>query len=136
MSHGPTRKETVRAEKQAEVVVQSLRSAGDAAVATTLAGITNVLKANRPLMYHIHALLLNEEWKSVLMATAMGDGEDEAGGSPSSGAKPEKSHQKLRARLYKFEQLTRRSPLPFLFLRHMVHLENPNWARLPLEAPN
>ena len=136
MSHGPSKRETAKAEKEAEVVVQSLRSAGDAAVATTLAGITNVLKANRPLMYHIHALLLNEEWKSVLMATAMGDGEDEAGGSPSSGAKPEKSHQKLRAKLCKFEQLTRRSLSPFLFLRHMVHLESPNWARLPLEAPN
>ena len=109
MSHGLSKREAAKAEKEADVVVQYLRSAGDAAVATTLAGITNVLKTNRPLMYHIHALLLNEEWKSVLMASATGHGEDEDGGSPSSGAKPAKSHQKLRAKMQKFEHLARRS---------------------------
>ena len=105
---GFNKRDAAKAEKEADVVVQSLRSAGDAAVATTLAGITNVLKANRPLMYHIHALLHNEEWKAVLMATAMGDGEEDgAGASPSSGAKPGKSHQKLRATVKKFEHLAR-----------------------------
>ena len=105
---GPNKREVAKAEKEADVVVQSLRSAGEAAVATTLAGITNVLKSNRPLMYHIHALLHNEEWKSVLLASALGEGEAEGSGTPR-GAKPDKKSQRLRATVRKFEQLVRRS---------------------------
>lgn len=110
------KREAAKAEKEADVIVSSLRSAGEAAVATTLAGITDVLKANRPLMYHISALLHNEEWLGVLTASAMGD-EQADPLSPPGGAKPEKA-QKLRANVKKFEHLARRAlPIPFT---HMV----------------
>ena len=99
------KRDVARAEKEADVIVQSLRSAGEAAVATTLAGITDVLRANRPLMYHISALLHNEEWKSVLLASALGDGQEAGEGTPS-GAKPEQG-QRLRAGVKKFEHLVR-----------------------------
>lgn len=118
MSSGSSR-DVAKAEKQADMIVQSLRSAGEAAVATTLAGITDVLKENRPLMYHIHALLQNPEWKSVLQASALGDDDDKSGDKPHSAAerKPVKDI-KLRYNIKKFEHLTRRSISSFL--RHMV----------------
>ena len=109
---GAGKRDVLKAEKEADLVVQSLRSAGDAAVATTLAGITTVLSKNRPLMYHIHALLNNEECRNVLQASALGEAEEEAAGSPS-GAKPDKG-PKLRAGLTKFEQLRRRSLSTYL----------------------
>ena len=106
---GSNKREAAKAEKEADAIVQSLKSAGEAAVATTLAGITDVLKGNPPLMYHISALLHNPEWKGVLMASAMG-GDGSAEPSDSSGAKPVKV-TKLRNNVKKFEQLARRSPL-------------------------
>jgi len=102
----PLKRDVAKAEKEADVIVQSLRSAGEAAVATTLAGITGILKNNRPLLYHISALLHNEEWKGVLLASALGDNDEpESPGGPSSGAKP--VVRKLRVGVKKFEQLTR-----------------------------
>jgi hypothetical protein len=113
---GGGKRDAAKAEKEADMIVQSLRSAGEAAVATTLAGITDVLKENRPLMYHIHALLNNEEWKAVLMASAMG-ADGGAASTTSNGGKPDKTQcQKLRAGLKKMEHLSRR---PFSF-SHMV----------------
>jgi hypothetical protein len=103
----PRGRDAVKADKEADVIVQSLRSAGEAAVATTLAGICDVLKNNRPLLYHISALLHNPEWKGVLLARAMGENEGpESPGGPSSDAK-QPGVRKLRVGIKKFEQLLR-----------------------------
>ena len=59
-------------------------------------------------MYHIHALLQNEEWKAVLEAAALGH----SASTDTSGAKPDKEW-KLRTNVTKFEHLTRqRQPKP------------------------
>lgn len=50
------------AEKEAELIIASLARASDAAVETALNSVTEKLRQNIPLMYHINALLNNEEW--------------------------------------------------------------------------
>ena len=64
--------ETKKAEQEAEVILRSLSRASESAIATTLASITARLEKNTPLMYHIHALLENDEWRAVLEASAKG----------------------------------------------------------------
>ena len=97
-------REAKQAEKEAEAIVKSLQSAGEAAVATTLAGITKKLMQNRPLMYHISALLHNEEWSSVLVASAMGmDGEKD----PASPCGDKPAVRKLRVGVKTFQHLQR-----------------------------
>ena len=118
---GANKREVAKAEKSAELIVQSLKSAGEAAVATTLAGITDVLKGNPPLMYHISALLHNPEWRGVLMASAMGGDQGSAEPTDPTGAKPAKV-TKLRTNIKKFEQLTRRSPPLFKKKRPLSRL--------------
>ena len=73
------------AEKEAELNIASLPRASDAAVETTLMSVTETLRQNIPLMYHINALLNNEEWTAVLTSSIGGSGEQ-----PDSGTKPEK----------------------------------------------
>ena len=97
-------REAKQAEKEAEAIVKSLQSAGEAAVATTLAGITRILKDNRPLMYHMSALLHNDEWKGVLMASALGGDEEKDPASPC-GDKP--AVRKLRVGVKTFQHLSR-----------------------------
>ena len=97
-----TGRETMRAEKEADVIIQSLGRASESAVATTLASITETLKSNVPLMYHIHALLQNEEWMGVLTASAMGYTSSIQG----NGDKPA-AQRRLRGNMKKFEHLTR-----------------------------
>ena len=97
-------REAKQAEKEAEAIVKSLQSAGEAAVATTLAGITKILKDNRPLMYHMSALLHNDEWKGVLMASALGQDEEKDPASPC-GDKP--AVRKLRVGVKTFQHLSR-----------------------------
>lgn len=104
-STGGRGREAKQAEKEAEAIVRSLQSAGEAAVATTLAGITKVLKENRPLMYHISALLHNDEWKGVLMASAMGMEEDQKDQASPCGDKP--VVRKLRVGVKTFSNLQR-----------------------------
>ena len=101
MAAAGSRRDAAKAEKTADAVIASLRSAGEAATATTLAAITKSLKTNTPLMYHIHALLQNDEGRAVLEASAYG-GEEEVdlGDKPAS----QKQHP-LRATLKKFEHL-------------------------------
>ena len=95
-------RDTIRAEKEADVIIQSLSRASESAVATTLASITQTLKMNVPLMYHIHALLENEEWRGVLTASAMGY----TGSTQDIGDKPAPP-RKIRTNVKKFEHLTR-----------------------------
>jgi len=65
-------REARAAEKEAAAIIASLSRASDAAVETTLAGICDKLRSNIPLMYHINALLNNEEWTAVLEASIAG----------------------------------------------------------------
>ena len=95
-------RETLKAEKEADAIMHSLSRASESAVATTLAAITECLKQNTPLMYHIHALLKNDDWRAVLEASAKGQATAEGG----SGDKPDQG-RKLRANVKKFEHLTR-----------------------------
>lgn len=97
-------REAKQAEKEAEAIIKSLQSAGEAAVATTLAGITKKLKENRPLMYHISALLHNEEWSGVLINSALGmDGEKD----PASPCGDKPVLRKLRVGVKTFQHLSR-----------------------------
>jgi len=61
------------AEKEAGAIIASLSRASDAAVETTLGCITDKLRKNPPLMYHINALLNNEEWTAVLCNSIQGN---------------------------------------------------------------
>ena len=96
----PTR-EDKRAEKEADVIMQSLARASESAVATTLDSITNRLRDNVPLMYHINALLENDEWRGVLIASAQG-----YTGTNNSGDKPAPA-RRLRVNVKRFEHLAR-----------------------------
>lgn len=98
-----SKKMVAAAEKEADAVVASLMRASESAVATTLHGITETLRANTPLMYHISALLQNEEWRGVLEASALGK-------MKISGEKPVgKAPKVLRQNVKKFEHLNRQS---------------------------
>jgi hypothetical protein len=119
-----SRRDAAKAVKTADAVIASMRSAGEAATATTLAAITQVLKANTPLMYHIHALLQNDEWRAVLEASAFGvdeevDFEDAKKATP------------LRATIKKIDHL-----------KQTLHQDNHQanvvkiWKRMRIEAMN
>ena len=79
--------------------------ASDAAVETTLVSITEKLKMSPPLMYHINALLNNEEWTVVLTySIPRGQGaQDDCGDKPGSGKKA----WRLRAGMKKLAHLDR-----------------------------
>ena len=91
------------ADKEAEVIIASLSRASEAAVETTLQSIVEKLRANIPLMYHMHALLHNEEWTAVLVASM---GTPATKNDEPSGEKPGKVW-KLRANLKKLSHLNR-----------------------------
>ena len=95
-------REEKAANKEAEAVLASLSRAGEAAVTQTLDDIREVLKKDAPLMYHINALLHNQEWTAVLKASINGI----AAVAPS-GDKPAKGWR-LRAGIRKFGHLERR----------------------------
>ena len=87
------------AEKEAELIIASLTRASDAAVETTLNSVTDKLRQNIPLMYHINALLNNEELAAVLTSSsdAVQSATGDSGDKPGSGKKV----WKLRAGLKK-----------------------------------
>ena len=93
------------AEKEAELIIASLSRASDAAVGTTLTSVAEKLRQNFPLMYHINALLNNEEWTAVLASSIGGQGAQEV-----SGDKPDSAKKawRLRAGVKKFAHLERR----------------------------
>ena len=95
-------RELARADKEAAAIMQSLSKASEAAIETTLESINEKLKNNTPLMYHIHALLNNEDWTSVLEASALGIANSCCSDKPVS-----KDTKKLKKEVKKFEQLTR-----------------------------
>ena len=97
-----------KADKEAEVVIQSLRKASQGAIEGTLNGIVKILENDIPLMYHVSGLLHNEEWRAVLKSCL--EAEEGTGASSASGEKPaaEEEKWKLRAGLRKFDHLKRR----------------------------
>ena len=95
-------REAAKAEKEADIIIQSLMRASESAVATTLLSITDALKGNTPLMYRIHALLQNEEWKAVLEQSALGTSGHKSGEKP--GAKSKKN---FRVNVKQFQHLAR-----------------------------
>ena len=112
-------REDKRADKEADIIMQSLARASESAVATTLERITERLKNNVPLMYHINALLENDEWRGVLIASSQG-----FKGTNISGDKPAAA-KKLRANVKMFGHLVR--PLfgvamPILLYCHVVNV--------------
>ena len=92
------------ADKEAAAILASLSRAGEAAIEQTVEDTVKILRADPGLLYHLNALLHNEEWKAVLRASA--------GAKPAeSGEKPETEQpqgKRLRAGLKKFEHLDRR----------------------------
>ena len=97
-----------RADREANVILSSLAAASRAAIETTLNKIVDELKKNTPLMYHIHALLQNEEWRGVLEASISGQA------ARSSGEKPgqdddvvDNERWRLRQNMKKFLHLLR-----------------------------
>ena len=60
------KKAVAEAGKEASFIIQSLKKASISAMETTLKSIVTRLKNNTPLMYHIAALLENDEWRGVL----------------------------------------------------------------------
>ena len=74
------KRDMMRADKEVVVIMASLAEASEAAIETTLNGIVDKLKSNVPLMYHIHALLNNEEWTGVLEASISGSVTDQTCG--------------------------------------------------------
>lgn len=95
-------REAAKAEKEADIILQSLMRASESAVATTLHSITEALKANTPLMYHIHALLQNEEWKAVLETSALGVSSQKSGDKPVA-----KTKKNFRVNVKQFQHLSR-----------------------------
>jgi hypothetical protein len=89
-----------QADKEADAIIAALHRASESAVDTTLAAINKKLEKNPPLMYHIHALLHNEEWTAVLEASALGI-------TSRCGDKPVVVGKKLKKDLKKFEHLQR-----------------------------
>ncbi len=92
---------SMKADKEVGIILSSLAKASEAAIETTLNGIVDKLKSNIPLMYHIHALLNNEEWTGVLEASISGNVS-----APDSGEKPDKEW-KLRSGMKKLAHLDR-----------------------------
>jgi len=96
-----------RADKEADAIFSSLKKASEAAIATTLTAITDKLRGDTPLMYHVSALLQNEEWTGVLRASISGEDAQTA-----SGDQPvEPPKKKLRQGTKKFVHLTRHGKL-------------------------
>ena len=56
-----------KAEKEADDVQRALCLASQGAIDTCLANINEKLRSNVPLMYHLGALLQNEEWTATLL---------------------------------------------------------------------
>ena len=96
-------REAKAAKTEAEVVIRSLSHAGDAAIARTLQDISDRLRSNVPLLYHIGALLNNSEWTAVLEASI-------AGHEATCGDKqaPPRKQWKLRVDAKKFTHLDKR----------------------------
>ena len=96
-------REAKAAVKEADAVIASLSRAGEAAVSQTSNDICEILRRNPPLMYHINALLHNEEWTAVLMSSIENHGSE---ASPSCGEKPGKVWR-LRQTMKMFGRLDR-----------------------------
>ena len=76
------------ADKEAAAILASLSRAGEAAIEQTVEDTVKILRADPGLLYHLNALLHNEEWKAVLRASATSEtGSGEKPGASSSRAR-------------------------------------------------
>ena len=91
------------ADKEAAAILASLSRAGEAAIEQTLQDTVLILRADSALLYHLNALLHNEEWKGVLKASLNRAPTDDR----DSGEQPAKEGRKLRQGARKFKQLAR-----------------------------
>ena len=111
------------ANKEAEAVLKSLSRAGDAAVAQTLEDIREIWKKYAPLMYHINALLHNQEWTAVLKASING-----IAAVAASGDKPGKGWR-LRAGIRKFGHLDRSVMQLLCYSQHVRQIHVATYAQ-------
>ena len=114
---GAGARERKAAEKEADVILKSLSEASEAGHATCLNQVVAILKDDPPLMYHINALLHNEEWKNVLKHAASApatkpDTDQNVEESGSSRDRP------LRATCKKIEHLKRRRFVDIIHRHH------------------
>ena len=91
------------ADKEAAAILASLSRAGEAAVEQTIEDTVKILRADPGLLYHLNALLHNEQWKEVLRASA--NPKVEGGDKPDA---EKKQGKMLRATMKKFGHLDRR----------------------------
>ena len=92
------------AEQQADDIVTSLSHASEAAVDTAMNQIEDKLRINIPLLYHLWALLHNEEWTAVLIASMSAKRPDQNAATSQALAK-----RKLRNDIKRIGHLTRRT---------------------------
>ena len=91
------------ADKEAAAILASLSRAGEAAVEQAIQDTVSVLRADPVLLYHLNALLHNEQWKEVLRASA--NPKTEGGDKPDG---DQEQGKKLRTTMKKFGHLDRR----------------------------
>ena len=91
------------ADKEAAAILASLSRAGEAAIEQTVEDTVKILRADPGLLYHLNALLHNEEWKAVLRASA--NPQKEGGDKPDA---DQELGKKLRITMKKFGHLDRR----------------------------
>ena len=106
MSKAPGARQTAKAEREAEASMNSPSRASESAVATTLVGVNfgwESLWQNTPVMYHISGLLEKDDWKAVLVTSAMGRTKT----STAAGASGDKPERRLRPDVKKFGDLQR-----------------------------
>ena len=106
MAASGSRREAAKAGKTADAAIASLRRAGEESRASALLDIMTDLQINSVVMYHIHALLQNQEWRAELEASANGpsDGENDSGV-----LHPSHKQTLLQGRIKRFEHL-RKTP--------------------------
>ena len=104
---GAGARERKAAEKEADVILKSLSEASEAAQPTCLNQVVAILKDDPLLMYHINALLHNEEWKGVLKHAAAAPATKPD--ADQNGEEPGGSRERpLRATCKKIDHLKRR----------------------------
>ena len=82
----------------------SLSHASEAAVDTAMNQIEDKLRSNTPLLYHLWALLHNEEWTAVLIASITAKKPD-----PNAATSQALAKRRLRNGMKKIGHLSRRT---------------------------
>ena len=102
MAASGSRREAANAGKTADAAIASLRRAGEESRASALLDIMTDLQINSVVMYHIHTLLQNQEWRAELEASANGPSDRE---NDSGVLHPSHKQTLLQGRITRFEHL-------------------------------